>query len=155
FSTLDTQTVKVEIVRVIVCFEQLVRILACSLANGDEVKCDDVRLSRISRGKEISEAQMFSGRLARKSEAHFPFLVVNDQIVAFCLTVEITVDHFRHEQLFTFRAFFDLFIDRSNFIAYQRLILFERHSTLLELPLTFEQRSLVYEPEHIIKRNVV
>src|SRR6185503_18082155 len=83
FRTLDTQTVEVEIVRVIVGFEQLVRILARAPSNSYEVKCDHVLLSGISRCEKVGEAKMFSGRLTRKSEAHFPVLVVDDQIVPF------------------------------------------------------------------------
>src|ERR1041384_5963024 len=98
---------------------------------------------------------MFPRRLPWKSKAHFPVLVVYDQIVSFRLALEITVDHFWHEQLFALGAFFDLFIYRSHFLAHQRLILCKRHPALLELPLTFEQRGLVYERKHIIERDVV
>src|SRR5689334_5112840 len=98
---------------------------------------------------------MFTGRLTRKSKAHFPVLVVNDQIVSFGLTLVITVDDSWHEQLFALGAVFDLFIDWSNFLAHQCLILVERHPALLELPLTFEKRGLIYEREHIVERNVI
>src|ERR1041384_6808796 len=98
---------------------------------------------------------MFPRRLPWKSKAHFPVLVVYDQIVSFRRELKITVDPFWHEQLFALGAFFDLFIYRSHFLAHQRLILCKRHPALLELPLTFEQRGLVYERKHIIERDVV
>ena len=123
--------------------------------DGQTVKRDHVLISRVSRSKEIGEAEMFSGGLARKSEAHLAVLIVNDQVVSVGLALVITINHFRHEQLFTYGAFFDLFIDRTHFIAHQCLILFKRHPTLLELPLTLEQRGLIYEREYIVERDVV
>src|ERR1044072_7590379 len=102
------------------------------------MKCDDVLLARVSRSEEIGEAEMFSGGLSREREPYFPVLIVDDQIVSLRLALEITINDFRHKQLFALRPFLNLLVNRPHFLAHQRLIVFNRHSPLLELPLTFE-----------------
>src|SRR5215212_6557828 len=98
---------------------------------------------------------MLPGRLARESKSHFPVIVVDNQIVPVGLAFEVSVDQLRDQQLLTLRTFLQLFIDRSDLIAYQGLILFNRRLALFELPLTFEQRRLVYKGKHIVELYIV
>src|SRR6266481_5579205 len=100
---------------------------------------------------------MLSSRLARKCETNSfaVSFVINDKIVAFRLAGEITVDHFRSEQVLPFTSFFQLVVDGSHFIAYKCLIFLDRFPTLLELPLPLEQSGFVNEGEHIVERDVV
>src|SRR6266403_2821413 len=100
---------------------------------------------------------MLSSGLARKCETNsFDIsFVVNDKIVAFRLAGEITVDHFRSEQVFPLTSFFQLVVDGSHFIAYKCLVFLHRFPTLLELPLPLEQSGFVNEGEDLVQRDVV
>src|SRR5260370_3020015 len=100
---------------------------------------------------------MLSCRLARKGETNSFAIsfIVNDEIVALGLAGEITVDHFRGEQVFPFTTFFQLVVDGPHFIAYKCLIILHRFSTLFELPLPLEQSGFVNEGEDIVQWEVV
>src|SRR6267378_6436799 len=100
---------------------------------------------------------MLSCRLARKCKTNLFSIsfVVNDQIVTIGLAGEITVDHFRSEQVFLFTTFFQLVVDGSHFIAYKCLIFLYRFPALLELPLPLEQSGFVNEGKDLVERDVV
>src|SRR5882724_10295799 len=96
--------------------------------------------------------------LARKREAQalgLLIILVDDQFVAGRLTREVTIDDARHEQLFSVAALFQFVKDRPNCLTNECLILVRGPAALLELPLAFEKRGLVYEGEDIVERDLL
>src|SRR5207237_2546847 len=55
---------------------------------------------------------------------------------------------------FTLRALFQLFINGAHSFGHKLSVLLSSSLPLLELPLSFEQRSLVYKRENLIERNL-
>ncbi len=107
-------------------------------------------MSEEIRQTQVLTAALFD-RLARECETHFfgAFVVfVDDQIVAFRLTREITVNQFCFEQFFADRLRFDLGEFRIDGFFENFLIFFRRFSALFILPLTFEKRGFVDEIEN-------
>src|ERR1041385_6124494 len=68
--------------------------------------------------------------------------------------MEIAVDGARAEQSLALAARFQLFEYRTDVLGHERLILLIRFSTLLELPLALEERSLVHVSEHLAQWNI-
>src|SRR5207253_3031704 len=106
----------------------------------------------------IRETEPLAGRLSRKSKAHefdLARLIVNDEIVSRRLTMKISVDGARNKQSFALTALFQLLINRPYMLGNERLVLFIRLSSLLELPLTFEEGGFVDVGKDVLQRNVV
>jgi hypothetical protein len=68
--------------------------------------------------------------------------------------MKVTVDNPRNEQFLPLAASLQLVKDRAHPLGDKRLILFSRGSSLLELPLAFEQGRFVDVSEDVLKWNV-
>src|SRR5436309_8374418 len=69
--------------------------------------------------------------------------------------MEITIDDARHEQSVALAAVLQFFKNWTHMLSDESPILFGGGSSLLELPLPFEQRGLVDKGEDIRQRNVI
>src|SRR5437588_9413470 len=69
--------------------------------------------------------------------------------------MEITIDRARRQQSITLAAVLQLLKHRTHMLSDESLIIFGGLSSLLELPLAFEQRRLVDVREDVPQRNVV
>src|SRR4051794_29221412 len=113
------------------------RVLARAAADRDQLERDHVHASRLLRREIVREAEPTARGLAREGEARAlrPLVfVVDDEVVAFGLAWEVTVDDLRHEEPLALGARLQLFVDRAHLLFDQRAVVLRRAATLLELP---------------------
>src|SRR6267378_705977 len=69
--------------------------------------------------------------------------------------MEVSINRFGHKQSIALAAVLQFLKHWTHVLSDESLILFGRLSSLLELPLTFEQRGLIDVSENVLQRNVV
>src|SRR6266545_7414651 len=69
--------------------------------------------------------------------------------------MEIPIDDARHQQPVALASVLQFFKNWTHMLSDESLILCGGGSPLLELPLTFEQRSLIDVSENVLERNVM
>ena len=147
FGHLDAEPVQVEVFLVLVLREQLARALAHASAHRDQVERDDIHLAGVDAAEEVGDVQAPVALLTREREPD-PFrlrvLVVDDQIVALRLSVEVAIDDRRLQDLLGDRRRKQLTEDRLGVLVQPRFVLFLGLLLLaLELPLATVERDLV------------
>src|SRR5687767_6888729 len=121
------------------------------------MKGNDIHRSRLLRCKEIGKTEVLALGLTGKGEAHALralIVLIDNQIISLRLAGKVAINHPGHNQVFRSGTLFQLVVDWPDGLPDKPLVLFQRLSALLELPLPFKQGCLINKGEHFIKRNI-